>query len=134
MNIKTQSLPDLSALEQDLLTLLLHNKQLYGLQFINAFEVASSGQKKLGVGSLYPTLHRLQRKKFVISKWGDDLSGPRRKYYSITSLGKKVLQNIQNFRESLSQWEAHEENELLSARNIAMDEIENINEIEIISQ
>jgi transcriptional regulator len=42
-------------------------------------------------GSLYPALHRLERKGWLVSKW-DSRDGRRElKYYSLTALGKKQL-------------------------------------------
>ena len=74
---------DLSALEEDIMTVLDFH-ELYGLQIIKAIEEASGGKRRLGVGSVYPTLHRLEKKGFVTSKWGDDRpeerGGARRKY------------------------------------------------------
>jgi DNA-binding PadR family transcriptional regulator len=99
---------DLSALEEDILTV-LNFHELYGLQIIKAIEEASGGKRRLGVGSLYPTLHRLEKKGFVCSMWGDDhpqeRGGARRKYYEITNLGRQVLQDTQQTRANLAQWQ-----------------------------
>ncbi len=99
---------DLSALEEDIITLLDCN-ELYGLQIIKAIEEASGGKRKLGVGSLYPTLHRLEKKGFIQSKWGDDhpeeRGGARRKYYEITGLGRRVLRESQETRANLAKWQ-----------------------------
>jgi transcriptional regulator len=47
---------------------------------------------KLEHGSLYPALHRLERKGWVASKW-DTLRGQKRecKYYQLTPTGRKQL-------------------------------------------
>lgn len=90
----------LSALEEDLLTL-LYQRSLYGLEFINAIKEASNGERDLGFGSLYPTLARMERQNLVIWRWGDEQSGPRRKYYDITPLGRKVLEETWRFRQAL---------------------------------
>lgn len=43
-------------------------------------------------GSLYPALHRLERKGWVISKWEMPKGGKREfKYYRLTPAGKKQL-------------------------------------------
>jgi PadR family transcriptional regulator PadR len=42
-------------------------------------------------GSLYPALHRLQRKGLLKSEWQESGSGPMAKYYSLTALGRKSL-------------------------------------------
>ena len=43
-------------------------------------------------GSLYPALHRLERKGWVVSKWETPKGGKREfKYYRLTPSGKKQL-------------------------------------------
>ena len=43
-------------------------------------------------GSLYPALHRLERRAWVISKWETPKDGKREfKYYRLTAAGKKQL-------------------------------------------
>lgn len=42
-------------------------------------------------GSLYPALHRLERQKWVKSRWKLTESKQRAKYYQLTALGKKQL-------------------------------------------
>ena len=93
----------LSPLEQDILTT-LSGRELYGLQIIDAIAEASNGRRKIGFGSLYPTLHNLNKKGFVEPRWGDELEeigGARRKYYKITNLGSEVLAETQEFRSKL---------------------------------
>lgn len=106
--MQSQEKLDLSALEENILTV-LDSHQLYGLQLIKAIEQASSGKRKLGIGSLYPTLHRLEKKGFVRSTWGDNYpkvrGGARRKYYEITELGRQVLRETQQTRANLATWQ-----------------------------
>jgi PadR family transcriptional regulator, regulatory protein PadR len=52
-------------------------------------------------GSLYPALHRLQRKGLLKSEWKESTSGPMAKYYSLTALGKKSL------LEEKAQWQRY---------------------------
>ena len=94
----------LSPLEEDILTA-LSGRELYGLQIIDAIAEASNGRRKIGFGSLYPTLHKLDKKGFVEPRWGDELEetgGARRKYYKITGLGSRVLTETQEFRSRLA--------------------------------
>lgn len=90
----------LSALEEDFLTL-LHQRSLYGLEFINLIKEASRGTREVGFGSLYPTLGRLEKQKLVSWRWGDEQTGPRRKYYEITPFGKSVLEETWRYRKAL---------------------------------
>ncbi len=43
-------------------------------------------------GSLYPALHRLELRGWVVSHWGQSEANRRAKYYSLTTSGKKQLQ------------------------------------------
>lgn len=99
---------DLSALEELIMTTLL-NQELYGLQIVQAIDEASNGKRKLAIGSLYPTLHRLEKKEFITSRWGDDRpeerGGARRRYYRLTGLGRDVLEAVQLLRANLLSWQ-----------------------------
>lgn len=94
----------LSELEKVLLTL-LYSHTLYGLEFVSAIKEASGGDRELGFGSLYPTLARMEKKGLVIWSWGDEQSGPRRKYYDITPYGKSVLEKDWRFHKNLKQYQ-----------------------------
>lgn len=101
----------LSAMEEDILSVLL-GRSLYGLQISTAIEEASNGARVIGVGSLYPTLRRLEKKGFVSSSWeGDGASseegrkgGARRRYYRISTEGSKVLTENREIRDNLLHW------------------------------
>jgi PadR family transcriptional regulator len=43
-------------------------------------------------GSLYPALHRLERRGWVESQWGPSEANRRAKFYQLTATGKKQLQ------------------------------------------
>jgi PadR family transcriptional regulator PadR len=97
----------LSSLEEDLLTLLT-GWELYGLEIIEATKTASDGQRSIGVGSLYPTLHKMEKKGLVRSYWGEETpeerGHARRRYYTVTGLGERVLGATQKWRLGLAQW------------------------------
>jgi PadR family transcriptional regulator, regulatory protein PadR len=42
-------------------------------------------------GSLYPALHRLEEKAWLVAKWESREGGREFKYYRLTALGKKQL-------------------------------------------
>jgi PadR family transcriptional regulator PadR len=42
-------------------------------------------------GSLYPSLHRMERKGWVESAWGLSENNRRAKYYTLTTLGRRQL-------------------------------------------
>src|SRR5262245_18973995 len=99
----------LSALEDDLLTLLI-KRELYGLEIIEATKIASGGKRSISVGSLYPTLHKMEKKGLVDSWWGEETpeerGHARRRYYTATGLGERVLRATQQRRVGLAQWQS----------------------------
>lgn len=45
-------------------------------------------------GTLYPLLTRLKNDGLTSYRWEESKSGPPRKYYQITEVGQKVLQDL----------------------------------------
>ena len=43
-------------------------------------------------GSLYPALHRLERRGWIKAKWGTSENNRKAKYYELTKTGRKQLQ------------------------------------------
>src|SRR5437899_1603320 len=43
-------------------------------------------------GSLYPALHRLERRGWIKAKWGTSDNNRRAKYYELTANGRKQLE------------------------------------------
>lgn len=100
-------LPKISPTEE-LILLLLHNQDCYGLQIIKTIERATQGQKTLNVGSLYPTLNKLEEKGLITSYWGNERrkerGGGRRRYYQITEKGRATCSTQQALRDQLRNW------------------------------
>ena len=46
---------------------------------------------QINQGSLYPALHRLERRAWIEADWGTSENNRRAKYYRLTALGKKQL-------------------------------------------
>ncbi len=46
---------------------------------------------RLEEGSLYPTLHRLEDKGWITSRWGTSANNRRAKFYELTAAGRKQL-------------------------------------------
>ncbi|HKW56968.1 MAG TPA: PadR family transcriptional regulator [Candidatus Acidoferrum sp.] len=52
----------------------------------------NSGQiLKVDTGSLYPALHRLERKSWIAAEWKASELGPRLRIYRLTKSGRKQL-------------------------------------------
>lgn len=45
-------------------------------------------------GTLYPLLTRLKNEGLLSYQWQESTSGPPRKYYSLTEVGKKFLEQL----------------------------------------
>src|SRR5919201_1700460 len=43
-------------------------------------------------GSLYPALHRLERRGWIRAEWGASDNNPKAKYYELTRAGRKQLE------------------------------------------
>lgn len=52
----------------------------------------SSEVLQIQQGSLYPALHRLERRGWIRAKWGVSDNNRRAKYYELTRTGRKQLE------------------------------------------
>src|ERR1700755_111001 len=52
----------------------------------------SSDVLQIQQGSLYPALHRLERRGWIKAKWGTSENNRRAKYYDLTRSGQKQLE------------------------------------------
>src|ERR1700739_3324577 len=52
----------------------------------------SSDVLRIQQGSLYPALHRLERKGWIRAQWGTSENNRRAKYYELTRAGAKQLE------------------------------------------
>jgi len=63
----------------------------YGYEIAQQAMKRSDGYFDLKEGSLYPALHRMERRGLLEAFWEDKETGRRRKFYRITAEGKKAL-------------------------------------------
>jgi DNA-binding PadR family transcriptional regulator len=70
---------------------LLKNSDMYGYQMIEELERRSQNIFTLKAGTLYPILHTLEQKGLIESYDSEVDSVRPRKYYRITKIGKKFL-------------------------------------------
>lgn len=66
---------------------------LYGYQIAKQLEGASDDGVPLKQGTLYPVLRSLEGQGLLSSRVEPSVSGPPRKYYSITDTGMNVLEH-----------------------------------------
>lgn len=70
---------------------LLETEDLYGYKMIKKLSEKSQNIFNLKEGTLYPILHELEKSQLVETYWENTESTRKRKYYKITSKGKKAL-------------------------------------------
>jgi PadR family transcriptional regulator, regulatory protein PadR len=63
----------------------------HGWAISERIQQISSEVLRIQQGSLYPALHRLERKGWIKAKWGSSENNRRAKYYELTAAGKKQL-------------------------------------------
>jgi len=63
----------------------------HGYGISNAIRAGSGEVLQVETGSLYPALHRLEKKGWVKSEWRLSDNKQRAKYYSLTSSGREQL-------------------------------------------
>jgi PadR family transcriptional regulator len=63
----------------------------HGFAILDFIRRATDDQLVLEEGALYPALHRMERRGWLISDWGVSEKGRRAKYYRLTRAGGKAL-------------------------------------------
>lgn len=64
----------------------------HGYQVARWIEDATDEQLTIEEGSLYPALHRMQRRGWVVSEWGQSENNRRARFYSLTHEGRRQLE------------------------------------------
>ena len=72
---------------------------MHGWGITERLEQWSDSILRLGQGTLYPALYRLERQRLVRSDWKVTENNRRARYYSLTAAGRRRL------AEELSQWQ-----------------------------
>ncbi|ABS75854.1 MULTISPECIES: PadR family transcriptional regulator [Bacillus] len=70
---------------------LLNERPMYGYELVKEMEKRSGNELQMKEGTLYPSLHKLERQSYISSYWEKQTKGPDRKYYRITDEGKNIL-------------------------------------------
>jgi PadR family transcriptional regulator PadR len=63
----------------------------HGYALSKAIRTNSGEILKVDTGSLYPALHRLERKEWIAAEWRASEVGPRLRVYRLTKSGRKQL-------------------------------------------
>ena len=65
----------------------------HGWAISERIQQISSDVLRVQQGSLYPALHRLERRGWIKAHWGTSDNNRRAKYYDLTSSGRKQLES-----------------------------------------
>jgi PadR family transcriptional regulator, regulatory protein PadR len=79
---------------------LLSRKPMYGYEIVTVVGAETSKAFELKAGSLYPSLHNLEKEGLIRGEWRGDEGSRQRKYYRLTAAGKKSLdEKLQSWRQ-----------------------------------
>jgi PadR family transcriptional regulator, regulatory protein PadR len=70
----------------------------HGWGISNRIQALSRDAFQVGQGSLYPALHRLERKGCIVAQWRTTENNRQARYYGLTRAGRKAL------GEEVAQW------------------------------
>lgn len=75
----------------------------HGYEIGKLVETTSNGQLKFHTASLYPLLYRLEERGWLQGQWVEKAGQRRRRFYSLTKEGRRVLAQQQNTWKSFVQ-------------------------------
>ncbi len=81
---------------------LVSQRPMYGYEIVKEANERSSGVFTFKEGTLYPCLHRLEGAGLIKGEWDVPEKGRKRKYYSVTAQGAKVLAQNRTEWETMS--------------------------------
>ena len=64
----------------------------YGYEINKTIRLLSDGSYELKEATLYTAFKRLEDMNQIVSYWGEEATGARRKYYRITDIGRREYQ------------------------------------------
>jgi len=83
---------------ETMLLAILETGPSYGYAIVKELNERADGILRLGEGTVYPVLHRLEEKRLVSASWRTAENGRQRKYYRLINKGRKALaQNRQQW-------------------------------------
>ena len=66
---------------------------MHGWAIAQRIRQTSNDELRVGQGSLYPALHRLEQQGWIEAEWAASENNRRAKYYALTRAGRKALEN-----------------------------------------
>jgi len=80
-----------AASSRPLVLSILAGGESYGYEIIQKVRALSEEEIEWTDGMLYPVLHRLEGEGLIVSEWKEADTGRERKYYRLSSEGRKAL-------------------------------------------
>ena len=81
----------------------LIKKNSYGYEINKSIQEKTNNEYELKEATLYSAFRRLEEQGLITSYWGDETTGARRRYYSITNKGIDFYnQNKKNWKTTKS--------------------------------
>lgn len=74
------------------LLMLLHREPGYGYSLMDGLKEFGFQTEEMDISILYRALRNLETAGLVVSSWGEDSLGPRRRIYTITPQGESALE------------------------------------------
>ena len=68
-------------------------RPMHGWAIAQRIRQMSNDELRVGQGSLYPALHKLEQQGWIEAKWAASENNRRAKYYALTRAGRKALEN-----------------------------------------
>jgi PadR family transcriptional regulator PadR len=68
------------------------NEPLHGWAISERLQQVSGNALQVQQGSLYPALHRLERRGWIAASWGTSENNRKAKYYELTNAGRRQLE------------------------------------------
>jgi PadR family transcriptional regulator PadR len=68
------------------------NEPLHGWAISERLQQVSGDALHVQQGSLYPALHRLERRGWIAASWGTSENNRKAKYYELTNAGRRQLE------------------------------------------
>ena len=65
---------------------------MHGWAVAQRIRQMSNDELRVGQGSLYPALHKLEQQGWIEAEWGESENNRRAKFYSLTRAGRKALE------------------------------------------
>ena len=74
-----------------LILALIEERPRHGYEIAQLIEERSGGEIRFQIPSLYPALYRLERRGLVEGRWVEKTGQRRRRFYRLTSAGRRAL-------------------------------------------